>query len=56
MQEFNASTLTELKYIICNNMQKLKVKANNWDTYAAQQLNSLNTLLRDIENFENQKQ
>jgi len=52
MKTFNSQTLTELKYIICTKMQELKVKAYNWDSYAAQQLQGLNSLLNDIENFE----
>lgn len=52
MKTFNAQTLTELKYIICTKMQELKVKAYNWDSYVAQQLQELNSLLNDIENFE----
>ena len=55
MNTFNAQTLTELKYIICTKMQELKVKAYNWDSYAAQQLQELNSLLNDIENFEMSK-
>lgn len=55
MKTFNAQTLTELKYIICTKMQELKVKAYNWDSYAAQQLQELNSLLNDIENFEMSK-
>lgn len=55
MKASDAKTLTELKYIICNNMQELKVKAYNWDSYAAMQLQELNSLLNDIENFEMSK-
>ena len=55
MKTFNAQTLTELKYIICTKMQELKVRAYNWDSYAAQQLQELNSLLNDIENFEMSK-
>ena len=55
MKTFNAQTLTELKYIICTKMQGLKVRAYNWDSYAAQQLQELNSLLNDIENFEMSK-